>query len=306
MTGTRRLVSFDWAIKKLLRSKANFEILEGFLSELTGEKVKIIEILESETNREHKLDKYSRIDLKTVNDKGEIILIEIQYNDELGFFHRLLYGISKTLSEHLSSGHDYSKVVKVISIGIAYFDLGQGEDYVYHGKTRFIGIHKQDELKLSLIQQDFFKKDYPSELYPELYLIKVNNFDDVARNTLDEWIYFLKNEEIKDDFKAQGIHKAKEELDIMKLSTEERREYEAFIEDLRFQGSMFQSSYGVGYKKGEDEGYKKGENDGYKKGEDRKAVDIAYKMLLNKVNVDSIADITGLSKEIIESLKKPL
>ena len=42
-------ISFDWAIKKLLRSKANFGILEGFLSELLHEDIKIMEILETGT-----------------------------------------------------------------------------------------------------------------------------------------------------------------------------------------------------------------------------------------------------------------
>jgi len=47
----RTLISFDWAMKKLLRSKANFDILEGFLSELLKENLTILEILESESNK---------------------------------------------------------------------------------------------------------------------------------------------------------------------------------------------------------------------------------------------------------------
>ena len=48
----RKLISFDWAIKRILRSKANFDILEGFLSELLFEDIKILEILESESNQD--------------------------------------------------------------------------------------------------------------------------------------------------------------------------------------------------------------------------------------------------------------
>ncbi len=33
----RPLISFDWAMKKRLRNKVNFEILEGFLSALLGD-----------------------------------------------------------------------------------------------------------------------------------------------------------------------------------------------------------------------------------------------------------------------------
>ena len=53
----RTLISFDWAMKKLLRSKANFGILEGFLSELINDDIQILEVLESESNQEDQQDK---------------------------------------------------------------------------------------------------------------------------------------------------------------------------------------------------------------------------------------------------------
>ena len=46
-----KYVRFDWAIKRLLRQKANFDVLEGFLTVFLGEKVTILEILESESNQ---------------------------------------------------------------------------------------------------------------------------------------------------------------------------------------------------------------------------------------------------------------
>ena len=38
----RKLITFDWAMKRLLRSKANFDILEGFLSELLDEDIDLV------------------------------------------------------------------------------------------------------------------------------------------------------------------------------------------------------------------------------------------------------------------------
>ena len=61
----RKLISFDWAIKRILRSKANFDILEGFLSELLFEDITILEILESESNQEQRDDKFNRLDRAT-------------------------------------------------------------------------------------------------------------------------------------------------------------------------------------------------------------------------------------------------
>lgn len=69
-----RYIRFDWAIKRLLRQKANFGVLEGLLTVLLNEEVKIVEILESESNQLTADDKFNRVDIKAKNSKGEIIM----------------------------------------------------------------------------------------------------------------------------------------------------------------------------------------------------------------------------------------
>ncbi len=293
----RRLISFDWAMKKLLRSKANFEILEGFLSELLKDNIQIQEILESESNKENLRDKFNRVDLKVKNQKNEVIIIEVQYEREFDYLQRIHFGTSKVITEHIHENDPYSEIVKVISVNILYFDLGQGEDYVYHGKTTFKGLHNQDLLQLSEDQRELYGKNKIHEIFPEYYLIKVNSFNDVAKDSLDEWIYFLKNEEIKEGFKAKGLEKAKQELDILKLPEQERRAYERYQDDLHYQASMVESSYTIGVKKGIKQGTIKGEK--------QKAIKIA-KNLLKKGTFDikSISEMTELTIEEIESLSK--
>ncbi|WLE97878.1 MAG: Rpn family recombination-promoting nuclease/putative transposase [Candidatus Electrothrix communis] len=308
----RKLISFDWAMKKLLRSKANFDILEGFLSELLKDDIHILEILESEGNKEDQRDKFNRVDLKVRNRKDEFLIIEVQYDRELDYLQRILFGTSKVITEHLQEGDPYSAVVKVISVNILYFDLGQGTDYVYHGSTSFQGIHNQDILRLSENQQALYHKEDVSRIFPEYYLIKVNSFNDVAKDTLDEWIYFLKNEEIKEEFQARGLRKAKHELDIMKLPDNERRAYERHRENLHYQASMFESSYTAailegkreGIIEGKREGIKKGIEEGKKQGEKRKAVNIAQKLLkTGSFEVKTIAEMTELTEEEVRALQ---
>lgn len=240
---TRKLISFDWAIKKILRSKANFAILEGFLSELLFTDITILEVLESESNKNGFDDKFNRLDMKVKNSKEEIILIEIQYNRELDYLQRMLYGSSKVITEHIKESEPYAKIVKVISINILYFDLGIGDDYIYKGTTSFIGLHNRHPLKLDAGQAKVYQTEKIEDVYPEYYLIRINNFDDVAKDTLDQWIYFLKNEDVKEDFKAKGLAKAKEVLDYLKCSEQERREYEYYKESLHYQASMYESTY---------------------------------------------------------------
>jgi predicted transposase/invertase (TIGR01784 family) len=234
---SKRLICFDWAVKKLLRNKANFVVLEGFLSELLFDDIKIQKILESESNQETENDKYNRVDILTQNSKNELIIVEIQNTYEIDFFHRMIYGTSKALIENISLGQPYSEIKKVISINVVYFDLGQGKDYIYKGKTNFEGLHENDTLQLSIQQKQTFTKKEISDFFPEYYIIKVNKFNDIAKDTLDEWVYFLKNSEVKDEFKAKGLAEAKEVLDIMRLDKEQQYGYNRYLDYLHYKAS---------------------------------------------------------------------
>jgi predicted transposase/invertase (TIGR01784 family) len=295
----RKLITFDWAIKRLLRSKANFGILEGFLSELLKEEITILDVLESEGNKEERQDKFNRVDLKVRNSKQEIIIIEIQYDREHDYLQRIFYGVSKTAIEYMEEGHAYSAITKVISINILYFDLGKGLDYIYKGTTKFIGLHQHDQLELTDKQKELFKKDKIESLFPEYYLIKINRFNDIAKDTLDEWIYFLKNEEIKENFPAKGLKEAEEKFNIMKLPEDEQKAYEHYQDDLHYQASMYESSYGDGYRKGEAKGEARGKAE---------RVELTKKMVTNMtkadVDIDLISQITGLSIDEIKAILK--
>ncbi len=301
MSNERKLISFDWALKRILRQKANFTILEGFLSELLREDIKIKQILESESNRRYKEDKSNQVDMLVENSKDELIIVKIKHETEYDYLQRVLFGTSKLLVEHMEKSMPYSKIRKVISISLVYFDLGQGEDYAYRGTTEFTGLNKNDILKLNNTQQELCKTEKISDIYPEYYILKINRFDALkvsrdtrSRNTIDQWIYFLKNEKIRDDFTARGLKEARKELDIMKLSDEERREYEGYLESLHYQASMYESSYKVGEMKGE----KKGRDEG-KKEEKR---ELARASLKEGLSVETVSKITGLSPEEIEAL----
>ncbi len=298
MSHERKLISFDWAIKRLLRNKASFTIFEGFLSELLHDNIKIKNLLESESNRETEDDCSNRVDMLVENSRGELIIVEVQRETEYDYLQRILFGASKLLLEHMKKSMAYSKMKKIISISLVYFDLGMGEDYAYHGQTQFIGINKNDILQLNNLQKELYKTEKIADIYPEFYLLKINQFDDIARNTIDEWIYFFKNETIKDEFTAQGLKEAKEELDILKMSEEERREYEAYQESLRYQASMFESTYKVGEMKG----LKQGIEVGRKEGQKDKTLEMAKKLKEIGMELPLIANVSGLTQDEIVNL----
>lgn len=229
-----QLVRFDWAIKHILRDKANFVVLEGFLSVLLKENVTIKAILSSQSNQNLENDKYNDVDILVENSTGEYIIVEVQNSKEHDYFQRMLFGASKVITEYIGEGKPYADVKKVISITIAYFDLGQGEDYVYHGTTNFVGLRKGDTLHLSEKQTALYNKTSVHQIYSEYWLIKADLLNnDNIQDDLDEWIYFFKNSEVPEHFKAKGLKEAKEKLNKLRLSPEERAEYEYFVERLR-------------------------------------------------------------------------
>jgi len=287
---TKKLIRFDWAVKKLLRNKANFVVLEGFLSELLFDDIKIQKILESESKQETENDKYNRVDILTQNSKIELIIVEIQNTYEIDFFHRMIYGTSKALIENISLGQPYSEIKKIISINIVYFDLGQGKDYVYKGKMNFEGLHEKDTLQLSIQQKQTFTKKEISDFFPEYYIIKVNKFNAIAKDTLDEWVYFLKNSEVKDEFKAKGLAEAKEVLDIMRLDKEQQYGYNRYLDYLHYKASEILSLRLVA----ED-----------KVRQDRN-VEIAKNLMIKESEDTFIADITGLTLGQIEEIRAEL
>lgn len=303
MKNKSSLVRFDWAIKRLLRQKSNFVVLEGLLSTLLGENVIIIRILESEGNKEDSEDKFNRIDVLAENSKGELVIIEVQNNRELDYFHRMLYGTSKAVTEYIHEGEKYGTIKKIYSVNIIYFDLGQGKDYVYHGKTQFKGIHFDDILKLSTRQREQFVKQEAGDIFPEYYVLRVNEFDELAKTPLDEWIYFLKTGEIDEHATAKGLPEAREKLRIDKLSPSEKGQYSAHMEALRYQKSVIETGWIEGHADGRAEGIAEGKAEGraegIAEGQNLEKRQIAANLKKQGLSIEIIANCTGLSPEEI-------
>ena len=264
----KTLVSFDWALKNVLRDKANFDITSGLLSELLGRKVAVKDVLESESNQAGPNDKSNRLDLKVKIDGGELAIFEVQSNRESDFFHRILYGTSKTVTEQMSKGGRYSKIKKVYSIDVVYFNLGKGADYIYRGTTAFKGLHNNKTLKLSAKETKFLNHPVPVEgadagvLFPEYYLIYPNKFDENIKSKFDEWVYFFKTSEIDTKFTAAGIKRAGEVMDVARMTESERWDYEHSEKARMIADSEIESAKVEGWLEGEARGEARGEAKG--------------------------------------------
>ena len=321
-----KYIHFDWAVKRMLRDKANFVVLEGLLTVLLEEKITITEILESESNQDSYDDKFNRVDIKARNSKDEIIIVEVQLSREVYFLERILYGVSKAICEHISLGSDYDKVKKVYSVNILYFDMGTGQDYLYHGRTEFKGVFSNDILQISRKQQGTFRKWPAGNIFPEYYLIRVNQFNELAKTPIEEWMEYIKDGVIKDDTTVPGLQEAREKLRYISMTADERLAYERHLDNIRIQNDVINTAKNDGFAEGEEQGFAKGEEQGFAKGQEQgfakgqeqgfakgreegreegilnEKTENARKMKSKGYPLQDISEITGLSIDEIEAL----
>jgi predicted transposase/invertase (TIGR01784 family) len=287
-------IRFDWAMKRLLRNKANFAVLEGFLTTLLNRKIVIRKLLESESNQEEEFDKYNRVDILAEDCDGELILIEVQNNNEYAYFQRMLFGVSKLVTEYINRGEGYDNVRKVYSINIVYFSLGHGKDTVYHGKTEFVGMHDGDILELSPFQRQTFKVDKVSQLYPEYYILKVNDFNRIAKSPLEEWIYYLNTGDIPNTATAPGLTEARERLKLDKMTKSELEAYYRHLDNVVILRDNIYTERA--------EGLAEGLAEGIEKGIIEEKLRNAKTMKEMGLSADTISKVTGLKLSDIEKL----
>ena len=291
-------ISFDWALKRLLRDKANFDVLEGFLTTLLNQEIKIVRLLESESNKDRDNAKSNRVDILAEDEDRDLLLIEVQGESEFAYFQRILFGASKLVTEYIERGNNYEHVKKVYSINIVYFDLGQGKDYVYHGKTEFRGIHYHDVLQLNHFQKQKFGVKEVSELYPEYYILKVNDFNRWSKVPLEQWLYFLSTSDIPEDADAPGLKAAREKLLFTQMSREEQIAFCRYIDDRVLISSQIYTAHGEGMLEGLEKGLEQGRVEGMREN----ALTTAAQMKRDGLSPEMIAKYTGLTTEDIKAI----
>ena len=291
----QKLIRFDWAIKNIFKKNQHLEILQSFLSDLLQKKIASIRLCDTESTKESSTDKSNRVDVHVVTDQDEEILIEVQAYPERDYYSRIVYATSKIITSHMHQGDSYYKIPKIISINICYFNLGEGQDYIYKGTTNFTGINCGDTLGLNRSEKKIYltKADSISEIYPEYYIIKINKFQEEVKAPIDEWIYFFKTEKIKETFHSDGLKKAAEKLNYLKLSKAAQREYQTFMENLSLERSYARSKE-VDLEVAKDEGRAEGRAEG--------KIEIAKKMIEEGVSLDLVSIFTGLRLEELDDL----
>jgi len=305
----RELVSFDFAVKYLLRGKRDYVVLNGFLSELLGKKVEVKSIDDPENIKTYKNDKVNRVDIKARINGGELAIFEIQFLQEFDFFARVLFGVCSAIVDQVEAG-DFYNINKVYSINIAYFNLNAKREYLFSGDINtFKGVHYKDE-QIPFERAVSPKSKKMVDIHPEYYLILPRMFDEKMRSRFDEWVYVLKKSAVRDDFKAAGIKEAKAKLDYIRMTPEQRKIYMRYMDNRRGADSAIQTAEGKGERRGErrgirkglEKGLQKGRQEGLQKGQEMERAKLIKSMYENGVTIAKIVKSAKLSETAVKRI----
>ena len=266
----------DFVFKKIFGNEKHPNILISFLNAVIKptDLIKSVQIKNTDIEKEHIEDKYSRLDIKAVTNNGEHINIEIQVKNEYNMIKRSLYYWSKMYEGQLTKGQDYDTLSRTICINILDFKYLKNDNFhnCYRLKEKNTNEELTDVMELHFIE------------IPKLR--KLENTEDIS-DMLEAWITFIESptSELIDklEMSSDEIKEAKEELLRLSGNDKERERYEKRFESLLEQNSLLANAE--------------------KKGENRKAIEIA-KNLLDILDDETISKKTGLSLEEIKEIRK--
>lgn len=160
---------------------------------------------------------------------------------------------------------------------------------MYHGKTDFIGVNTHDKLEVKRKDKEAILPANPADIFPEYYLIRVNEFNKHAVTPLEEWIEFLKTDKIADDAKALGLLEARKKLTYYAMNKEEKQAYDEHINAVMIQNDVLSTANLEGKIEGRIEGKMEG------------SIEVAKRMLADGMPIEVVLKYTGLTQAEISA-----
>lgn len=281
------LISFDYAIKYLLKNKGDYDIIEGFISALLAAQgyppVKINALLDGESNKEELDLKRSIADLVVEDAEGNKYIVEIERSYTPNFMHKAYFNSSRIVVDGIYGNQDYTTIKKVFHISLLYFSTKEMQKPIYHGKTIVHEIDTQHPVDVKIANEGMVIFNTPN-IFPEYFFISVPMFDDIINAEIDEWLYVMKHSDTKKDFKSPYMTKVAERLAVIKMSTAERNEYIHYQKQSVHSQDVLHAANA--------------------KGRAERNLEIAKNMLSKNYPISDVSTITGLSDDEIRLLQK--
>ncbi|MEM7382994.1 MAG: Rpn family recombination-promoting nuclease/putative transposase [Bacteroidota bacterium] len=289
----KAIVSFDFAIKYLLKSKKDYQIVEGFISALLQAfgypNVKIKSLLESESNKEQSELKQSIADLVVEDAEANKYIVEIDRAYTSTFIYKACFNASRLIVDSLEANEDYSTIQKVFHINLLYFVPSSMKAPLYHGETLFKGLEATTPVEIDISKLGS-KKFGARQILPEYFVISVPLFNDEIQREIDEWLYVLKHSAVREDFHSPYMKQVSDRLSVLKLTAGELATYRRERKEALKERDYLTAA--------EEKGREEGIQEGIEKGREK----TAKNMLSRGYAPEEIQALTGLSLPQIAQL----
>lgn len=270
----------DYVFKRIFGYTGNEKITQNFLSSIIPDNIKEIKInCNPITEKDLLDDKIGILDIKAKLNNNINCNIEMQIVDKKDVEKRILFYWSKMYSSSIKAGGNYGNLERSIVILLTDYNLDNLK-----------------EIPEFLTKWNIREEKYPHLILTnalEIYIIELDKAKDFLSNShtdLNSWLQFINNPEVKLSMENEEIKKAKKILEEISQNERERQ-----LTELREKYILDQNAT-------EAYGYDKGLEAGIEQGKKRKQLDIAQNMLKKGIDIETIIELTGITKEEIEKL----
>ena len=274
----------DYIFKRVFAYKGNESVLKDFLEALLKIEIKGIKITNPEIIPYEKGEKRGLLDIKAEINDGTMLDVEMQMKNERNTEERATEYMGKMISEQLQVGEDYQNLKKSIVIFITNYNFLKRNSYHSVGRMKFDKTIEDEYVNMGYDEEDELASKYIEVHYIELPKFKKKELSKFTK--LDQWMcIFTQNREgiMLAEKENKEIKRAINTLDFLSKDPKERERHNSIImaeyNRLVSEHNFFE--------------------DGKKEGK----IEIAKKMLKEKVPIEMIEKFTELSKEEIEKIK---
>ena len=273
----------DYAFKRVFGVEENKDVLQDLLEcilDIPPETIAGLELLDKEFHKDSISDKTGVLDVKLCLKNNTIIDIEIQNRWNSEFVQRTIFYWAKMYTENLKTGEVYTKLPKCITINIVGegFDLNSLIHSEYNVVEKHLNDRLSDELEIHFLNLAKVKEQ------------DENTESDEKKKKLYNWLKFIEtdDEEVRNMLAQESpmMRKANATIEIMEMSPKEKWLYE---NRMKYEHDKASWKH-VGYQEGLD------------KGSYQKAIETAAAFKRMGIDIEKIAEGTGLSKEEVEKL----
>jgi len=290
----------DVAFRKIFGSEKNKDILIHFINDIMGFKddnqIQEVTFLSPVQNPEIAYKKESIVDVLCRAENGSQIIVEMQVSPSKGFEKRAQYYAAKAYSRQLARGQGqdglYANLKEVIFIAIS-------DCKIFSDKPQYISHH----VILDKNSYEHDLKDF-SFTFIELPKFPIDKIEGL-KTLIEKWCYFFKyaaktsETDLKQIIGSDlVIERAYEALNQFNWNETELIEYEQ--ETKRIMDNKAVESYMI------ETAEARGVEKGIEKGAEQKSQEIATRMLQQKLDLQLISSVTGLSVDDIVTLKNTL